>query len=114
MALLAILLLPLKGDIINPWGFRYWDKIVHCGLFIITGVVSIYGASFLSRFRYRLIFGLIFGLALAVGTEFGQSLVASRTTSLYDLLADFIGLSLGLLTYALLYHRENIRQRLRL
>jgi VanZ family protein len=114
LALIAILLLPLKDGFFTPGGFHYWDKVVHFGLFAVTGFISIYGASFFSKFSYRFIFGLVFGLALAIGTESGQSFVPSRSTSLFDLLADLIGLSLGLLTYALLYRQENIRQRLRL
>jgi VanZ family protein len=114
LALLAILLMPLKFSIFPPEGFRYWDKVVHFGLFIITGIMSIYGTGFLTRFGYRIIFALIFGLVLAVGTEFGQSLVATRSTSMLDLLADVVGLFLGLVVYALLYRHEGIRQRLRL
>jgi VanZ family protein len=114
LALLAVLLLPLKDGIFPPEGFRYWDKVVHFGLFAVTGFMSIYGASFFSKFSYRFIFGLIFGLVLAIGTEFGQSFVTSRSTSLFDLLADLIGLSLGLFTYTLLYRQKGIRLRLRL
>jgi VanZ family protein len=114
LALLAILLSPMRGNIFTPEGFRYWDKVVHFGLFAVTGFMSIYGAVFFARFRYRLIFGVVVGLALAAGTELGQSLVPSRDTSLYDFLADLAGLCLGLLAYVLLYRQEGIRSRLSL
>jgi VanZ family protein len=112
--LLAILLSPMRGSIFSPGGFRYWDKVVHFGLFAITGFMSIYGAAFFARFRYRLIFGLVIGLMLAVGTELGQALVPSRDTSLYDFLADLAGLCFGVLAYVILYRQEGIRSRLSL
>ncbi len=56
----------------------------------------------------------MFGLALALGTEFGQSFVSTRSTSVYDLLADVLGLSLGLLIYTLLYRQVTIRSRFNL
>lgn len=114
LVLLAILLSPMRGGIFPPEGFRYWDKVVHFGLFAVTGFMSIYGASFFSRFRHRFIFGVVVGLVLAAGTELGQSLVPSRNTDLYDFLADVAGLCLGVLAYALLYSRQGIRSRLRL
>jgi VanZ family protein len=114
LALLVILLLPLRDGFFAPGGFRYWDKVVHFVLFAVTGFMSIYGTSFFSKFSYRLIFGLVFGLALAIGTESGQYLVPSRSSSFFDLLADLLGLFLGLLTYALLYRHEGIRLRFRL
>jgi VanZ family protein len=114
LALLAVLLVPMRESIFPGEGFRYWDKVVHFGLFAVTGFISIYGASFISRFKYRLVFSIIFGLALAAGTELGQSLVPSRDTSLYDFLADIAGLCLGVLAYALLYRQEGIRSHLRL
>ena len=112
--LLALLLLPIGNLAPEIGGFRHWDKIAHLGLFAVTGFMSVYGASFFSRLRNRFIFALAFGLALAVGTELGQSFVSSRGTSLYDLLADFIGLSVGLTTYVLLYSQKGIRSRFRL
>jgi VanZ family protein len=114
LALLIILLIPLRGSIFPAEGFRYWDKVVHCALFAVTGFMSIYGTGFLSRFRFRDLFGLVFGLVRALGTEFGQSFVATRSTSLFDLLADLIGLSFGLLVYVILYRQEKIRLCLRL
>lgn len=114
LVLLAVLLLPIGNVVPEVGGFRHWDKIAHLGLFAVTGFMSVYGATFLSGFKHRFIFGLIFGLVLAVGTEFGQSFVATRSTSLYDLLADVLGLSLGMLFYVLLYRHEGIRSRFKL
>ncbi len=114
LVLLVLLLSPIKDFIPNRGGFQHWDKVAHGGLFAVTGFMSIYGAGFFSRFRYRFIFGVIFGLALAGATELGQSLVPSRTTDAYDFLADMAGLCLGVLIYVLLYSREGIRSRLRL
>lgn len=95
-------------------GFRHWDKVVHAGLFAVTGFMSIFGASFFSRFRYRFIFGVVIGLVLAAATELGQSLIPHRTADVYDFLADVVGLCLGVLAYNLLYRSEGIRSRLRL
>jgi VanZ family protein len=114
LALLAILLSPMRVNIFPAEGFRYWDKVVHIGLFVVTGFMSIFGASFFSKFGHRFIFAIVIGLVLAAGTELGQSLVPHRTTDVYDFLADVVGLCFSLLVYALLYRNESIRSRLRL
>jgi VanZ family protein len=104
LILLGLLLSPIKESLIpSIGGFQHWDKVAHFCLFAITGFISIYGASFFSRFRARVLFGLVFGLILAVGTELGQYLIPFRDPEFSDLLADFAGLFLGLLSGTLLY-----------
>ena len=113
IVLLLLLLLPIGNLAPDIGGFRHWDKVAHLGLFAVTCFMSVYGASFFSRFRNKIVFALVFSLALAVGTEYAQSLV-SRDTSLYDLLADVIGIFIGLVLYFFLYSRRDIRSRFRL
>ncbi len=113
IAVLVLLLFPIGNLAPDIGGFRHWDKIAHIGLFAVTGFMSVYGASFFSRFRNRMIFALVFSLALAVGSEFAQSLV-SRDTSIYDLLADVIGIFIGLVFYVFLYNNKSIRSRFKL
>ncbi len=109
--LLGVLLAPISEPAIPaPGGFKHFDKVAHFGLFMITGYIIVFGARFFSRFRYRMFFGIVFGLCLAVGTEFAQYLIPARNMSLYDLLADVLGLSVGLPLYAFFHVR---RQRLR-
>ena len=104
LILLGLLLAPItESQIPTPGGFKHFDKVAHFGLFAITGLVSAFGARFLSRFRTRMLFGIAFGLFLAVCTELAQSLIPIRNMSLYDLLADVAGLSVGLLLYAFLH-----------
>jgi len=54
-------------------------------------------------------FGIVFGLCLAIGTEFAQYLIPTRNMSLYDLLADILGLSVGLLLYAFFHRKHAVR-----
>jgi VanZ family protein len=108
--LLGVLLAPISEmGIFIPWGFKHFDKVAHFCLFAVTGFVAVFGANFGSQFKSRMCFGIAFGLLLALGTEFAQSLVPFRDTSLYDLLADVVGLGVGLVLYTLLYIRY--RQR---
>ncbi len=113
--LLGVLLAPIGGSVIpGSLRFEHFDKVVHFGLFAITGFVSVYGANFRNQFRYRMLFGAVFSLFLAASTEYGQSLLPFRDMSIYDLLADIVGLGVGLASYALLYSRDNVRSFLRL
>ena len=112
LILLGLLLAPIRETAIPaPGGFKHFDKVAHFGLFFVTGLISVLGASFLSRFRARMLFGILFGLFLAVGTEFAQSLVPFRNMSFYDLLADIFGLGLALALCALLLHRSRLFAR---
>ena len=110
LILLGVLLAPISEPAIPALGgFKHFDKVAHFGLFMITGYIIVFGSRFFSRFRYRMFFGIVFGLCLAVGTEFAQYLIPARNMSLYDLLADVLGLSVGLLLYAFFQHRHAVR-----
>jgi VanZ family protein len=113
--LLGLLLAPGDGGIIPRWcSFRGFDKVIHCILYGITAMVSVYGTAFLPKFRERLIFGLIFGLALGFSTEFGQSMIPGRDMSYKDLLANVLGTISGLVLYVLLYRKAVVRERFKL
>jgi VanZ family protein len=112
--LLGLLLAPVRETPIPNPGFMHWDKVAHFGLFAVTGFIGVFGFNFLGQFKFRMLFGTVFGLFLAISTEFAQSLVPLRDTSLYDLLADVVGLGVGLAFYALLYSRHRVRALLRL
>jgi VanZ family protein len=115
LVLLGLLFYPINADLIPQWcGFYHWDKIIHCCLFGITGIIIVFCNGFSRSFRSRMLFGLLFGIVLAVGTEAGQSLLPSRTPSIYDLLADLMGLTAGLLFYLLLYSNKKLRSRIML
>ena len=115
VCLLGVLLAPIGGTAMpGLLRFEHFDKVAHFGLFAVTGFVGVFGARFLSQFKSRMRFGIVFGLLLALGTEFAQCLVPFRHTSLYDLLADVVGLSVGLALYAFLYSIYTVRSFLRL
>ncbi len=114
LILLALLTMPLSETLIPHRGvLRYWDKYVHVCLFAVTGFVSVYGVRF-RRLGARLLFGMFFSLFLAFGTEFAQSFIRYRTADFYDLLADLLGLFMGLFVYSLCYLNEGLRSHLRL
>ena len=109
LILLGVLLAPIAETSIPTLGwFKHFDKVVHFCLFAVTGFVGVFGAGFLRQFRSRMVFGFAFGLVLAAGTEFAQSFIPVRDMCFYDLLADVIGLSVGLLSYAFLHSRYGI------
>jgi VanZ family protein len=104
LLLLALLFLPVQINFIPmPGGFSHFDKVAHFGLFGVTGFLGIYGSTFFASFRYRLLFGLVFGLVLAAGTEAVQYFIPYRDMEFYDLLSDWAGLFLGLLSYTFYY-----------
>jgi len=83
-------------------GFAHFDKIVHIceyaplGFFAARAVYfSKPGVSLNSVILYAVLFVLLFGIS----DETHQMFVVNRTSSLLDILADFIGGSLGCLVY---------------
>ena len=109
--LIGLLLAPIRESQIPTFGdFKHWDKVAHFTLFAITGFVSVFGTSFFSQFRSRILFGIVFSLLLAVSTELAQSVVPLRNMSLYDLLADVVGLGTALSLYAFLYQLQCFRK----
>lgn len=79
------------------------DKVAHFGLFGITGVVGVFGASFLRRFKTRMLFVIVLGIFLAAATELVQSLIPYRSMDVYDFLADVLGLGIALAFLAILH-----------
>jgi VanZ family protein len=113
--LVVLLTIPLAENPVPHTGvFRHWDKIAHVFLFGVTGFVNIFGARFFHRFGPRLSFGLAFSLFLAFGTEFAQSFLSYRTADVFDLLANLLGIFLGILLYVLCYQHRGLRAHLRL
>ena len=112
--LLTLLTVPLAENPMPHAGiFRYWDKYAHIALFAVTGFVSVFGVRF-RRFSARVAFGLFFSLFLAFGTEFAQSLTSYRYADFFDLLADLVGVFMGLFVYLACYMNESLRTHLRL
>jgi VanZ family protein len=95
-------------------GFMYFDKMAHLCLFTVTAFLGIYCASHNRQFTGRILFGAVFSLVVALVTEFGQSLVPYRDTSLYDLLADYSGLAIGVASYTAMYKNYALRAFFRL
>ena len=86
LILLGLLLAPIREtQIPAPRGFQHIDKVAHFGLFFVTGLVGVLGASFLNRFKTRMLFGIAFGLFLAVCTEFVQSSPSETCRSMTSL-----------------------------
>jgi VanZ family protein len=102
--LLGLLLAPIGNARVPTPRVIGFDKIAHFGLFFITAVLSMSGVGF-SRLRDRIMFAVLFGLFLSAGTEFAQYFIPTRGTSIYDLLADVLGLALGIATCVVLRRR---------
>lgn len=112
LVVLTLLTMPIPENRMPHTGiFQYWDKYAHVFLFAVTGLVSVFGVRF-RRFGVRLTFGLCFSLFLAFGTEFAQSLISYRNANFYDLLADLLGVFMGLFVYAFCYLSESLRSHL--
>ena len=97
--------------VIIPHGkYISWDKLAHLVEF---GILSYLAARAL---RFSGIRGLasrylwitsIFGLLYAITDEVHQLYVKGRYASVYDVMADFVGVLLGALLFALLLRRKS-------
>jgi VanZ family protein len=95
--LLGILLAP-GNDLKTPnfLEFRYFDKVVHFGLFFVTETLYVSMVWFIPRFSTRIKLSILVGVVLAAGTEFAQFFIPYRDMDIYDFLADITGLFLGI------------------
>lgn len=75
---------------------EHFDKVVHAGIFVVQSFL-LRGAGFRNTWT------IVLGSALAVGTEILQAGIPAlgRSGDLLDALADFAGLTFGLLLFRL-------------
>ena len=93
-----LLVLPLNGTLRLSnvyFGFRS-DHIVHC--FIFTPFISLCFLGKLAPTTRRL---LVFGYTFASLCEFLHVFIPYRTASIFDLLANYIGVTIGFLLFKL-------------
>ncbi|RKZ10714.1 VanZ family protein [Candidatus Fermentibacteria bacterium] len=91
-------------EVIPPL-FQHQDKVLHAGMYFLLSVSMIVNRDLCRGFRpVPIIF--ILGLIYAVSDEIHQSFVPGRDCSAGDLLADIVGLSIGLSVY-LRYRRRH-------
>jgi VanZ family protein len=92
VTLLILVAVLLPGSAVPDVNFIGFDKIVHIGLFGLWALAV--------RYDFRLVkFSLAFiiGLSFSLLTEVLQVFVEGRTFDWFDMIADCIGLSIGLL-----------------
>ena len=90
-------------EVIPPF-FQHQDKVLHAGIYFLLSVSMIVNRDLCRGFHpVPVIFTL--GLIYAVSDEIHQSFVPGRDCSAGDLLADIVGLSIGLSVY-LWYRRR--------
>ena len=84
----------------------YFDKIVHIGLFSVQSFLMI--KSFPEPRKHsllkikKMVFALLICLSIAVFVEFMQKFVPGRSYELADLIANILGILLGLTTFEIL------------
>ncbi len=93
--------------------FPYGDKVGHIGLFGVLTMLSIVGTGFYSILmgRYHLYIGALFVIIFVVIEELSQLFIALRAFDVFDLTADFVGISLASLMAKHLSKRRFSQQR---
>ncbi len=84
--------------------FPHQDKVLHAGMYCLLSISMILNRDLCRTFRPVPIM-FILGFMYAVSDEIHQSFVPGRDCSAGDLLADIVGLSIGLSVY-LWYRRR--------
>ena len=85
--------------------FPHQDKVLHAGMYFLLSISMIANRDLLRGFRPVPVIFLL-GVIYAVSDEIHQSFVPGRDCSAGDLLADIVGLSVGLSVY-LWYRRRH-------
>lgn len=94
VTILILVAVLLPGSKIPAVGFQGIDKLAHFTLFYLWSLAVRF--DFSTNFKWVVTF--IAGLVFSYLTEVLQLLVEGRAYDYYDILADSIGLSIGLLT----------------
>jgi VanZ family protein len=93
VSLLIIIAVLIPGSNLPDVGLGGLDKIVHIGMFA-TWAVAVRHDFYNQRFNFFSLF--LAGLVFSLITELVQLMVEGRTFDFYDMLADAIGLLIGL------------------
>ena len=94
VSLLIIIAVLIPGSNLPDVGLGGLDKIVHIGMFA-TWAVAVRNDFYNQRLKFFSLF--LAGLVFSFLTEVLQLLVEGRTFDVYDMLADAIGLLIGLM-----------------
>lgn len=93
VSLLIIVAVLIPGGNLPDISIGGYDKLIHMGMFLLWGLAVRY--DFNVRFRFVPFF--LAGIAFSLLTELLQILIEGRSFDVYDMLADFAGLFVGLL-----------------
>jgi len=93
-------------EVIPPL-FLHQDKVLHAGMYFLLSISMILNRDICRGF-YPVQIMFVFGFIYALSDEIHQSFVPGRDCSAGDLLADIVGISIGLSVY-LWYRRKHRR-----
>lgn len=108
-ALLIFILSSIPGDNLPQMDFRFEDKFEH--FFAYAGIGFLFARAFFYQSRLPglrekyVLATLIAGILFGVSDELHQYFVPGRVTDLYDLIADAIGVVMGVLLFRALLWR---------
>lgn len=94
VSILIIIAVLIPGSNIPDPGIVGIDKFVHIGMFATWAIAVLYD---FNPQRIQFLYVFIIGTSFSLLTEVLQILVEGRTFDLYDIFADFAGLTIGLL-----------------
>ena len=88
-------------------GFHAIDKVSHILEYAVLGILLMRSALFKQEYNLRLFVTLsCIGILYGLFDEIHQAFVPNRFSSAWDVLADAVGVMLGLLLYRLWYKRK--------
>jgi VanZ family protein len=79
----------------------FFDKVIHIVEFVLLGILLSFGyfMSLKSPLMVRVVLTICSGILLGGLDEFHQSFIPSRSFEFFDIIADAIGILIGLLLY---------------
>jgi len=98
----------IPGNRISQDSIIYWDKLAHASEYFILGVLYLMmrreSHKSPATFHY-----LLLAIIFPIVEELHQLLIPMRSCSRFDVLADFIGITLAFLIYVFLKKQGKIR-----
>ncbi|MHC1747933.1 MAG: VanZ family protein [Cellulosilyticaceae bacterium] len=102
MTIIILIIILTPGDSVPSVGIPGIDKIVHCGMFFMWSFIYNMEYKIYTKRQSKVAMTIATGTLFAVATEVMQLFAIMRSFDVKDILADVIGIILGIIVFKII------------
>lgn len=102
MTIIILIIILTPGDSVPSVGIPGIDKIVHCGMFFMWSFIYNMEYKIYTKRQSKFAMTIAAGTLFAVATEVMQLFAIMRSFDVKDILADVIGIILGIIVFKII------------